>query len=218
MTTLQELESFDLDSLPTPVLVAVLSQLSYADAQRLCATRKNIRRKCLQLNLLDIKAREELQREAPLAQQFITREEHVKLIHRGFVTTYRFNLNEDRSGAGRVEFGNFEADNDDGQRTFMMVGLPPPKGTTVFVVTRMWRQDDTTGVYLSLAEIRASIDQYLEMKPEQLLILRLERSDYLLEYTIEVMGTYPDEEKEAVDAFMKNRDDGDFIILELTLP
>ena len=141
------LNGVNLNDMPVEVLHVMMSTLSFNDVKRLCSTVKGLKERCKRNDLIELKAREKVAREAPLGVLVPTYRKHAELIDRGFKSVYHVNL-ENRV----VSFG---ASLDD--PTFEIIGLPSAKGTRVWIVGK-WRLDNSneslpTEVYESRAEV-----------------------------------------------------------------
>jgi len=219
MTTLQEIAGFDLEKLPTPVLASLLSRLSYRDVASLCNANRELRRRCLEQGLLNIKARQEIEQEAPLTESVLSHEDHLKLIRRGFVTTYHFGFHRDRSLRDGVRFGPLESavNIDDGYRNFTIIGLPPPKGTKVFVVTSDLDVTSPVGVYMSIEEIAEIVNKYIAIGFPAIEDEPVD-NDVLFDFASAVLVEREEFVTEIVQDFLKDRIAFDYMIFELTLP
>jgi hypothetical protein len=126
----------------------IIDNLSFRDTVNLCNTNSILRKRCQNLNIYD----RILQRDAPFAtltnyDSF----EQLKLIQRNFRTLYKFNPVN-----GTVEFSdNMYYINDVMHGAFSIPGLPPPKGTKIYIIgtiPEMYSEGDHFQVYTSKSE------------------------------------------------------------------
>lgn len=151
------LRQVNLDTLPVTVLAVMMASLSYEDVKRLCSTVKGLAARCKKYDLIELKAREEVAREAPLSQLVASYKNHVKLIERGYKTVYNFDMDVDEEatfGLGDLDVA--------GQIEFEIVGLPPPKGTRVWVMYFIDLGVIYPSVFNSLEELKADARRALE--------------------------------------------------------
>lgn len=135
-STNESLESYllgNFEQMNSDIIGVILGQIDPLSALRLCQTSKKFYELCGKIKALDKKALEFVSREAPLSVPVRTPAENAELIKRGFKTIYtvRFEEAELFIPSQSVRFGI----PDDGFEFGMeIVGLPPPKGTRVWII------------------------------------------------------------------------------------
>ena len=77
----------NLDTMPVEVLSAIMATLSFNDVKRLCSLNSRIKHACKRSDLIELKAREKVAREAPLGALVKTYRDHANLIDRGMKIT-----------------------------------------------------------------------------------------------------------------------------------
>lgn len=116
------------EKLPSDVLNLLIGQLKPQDALNLCSTNKRFYETCKRIKALEKQALQFTAYEAPLGEPIHGPEDYASLIRRGFKTFYTF----DDAGKTFVpmDFVRFGL----GYSTpFEIVGLPPPRGTRVWL-------------------------------------------------------------------------------------
>jgi len=145
-TNVTEYIQFNFETLPKDVLLLLMQQLTSKEVVALCSANVALQNRCNAIGALN----QTLEREAPLAKQTYNVTEQLHLLDRGYETVYSANLiygrdpekefdYPTRSKLTDVRFGFPYVEFTDtrwlvGKVTFSIKGLPPPKGTRVFVM------------------------------------------------------------------------------------
>ena len=105
--------------------------------------------------MIELKAREDVAREAPLGPLVATHRNYNELIRRGLKTVYHVadDLNDNDASFGLRPMPGFD------YFEFQIVGLPPPTGTVVWVMGMIDKMEIDAAVYLSLDDLKADIEK-----------------------------------------------------------
>lgn len=173
----------NLPDMPIEVVHTMLSAMSYEDAKRTCSVNPRLKAICDRADLLDLRARQYVAKQAPLGQVIHTFRDYANLIQRGFKTTYHMGVGEDYS---EVQFGSLNCHEDQLMVNFDILGLPPPKGTTVWVLGDLNPVPfmETPEIYMSYDDIFGSMMRigYLNREPDR-------QQDGLLAHVYEYFST-----------------------------
>ena len=168
----QLLNGVNLDSLSSDILSVIMSTLSYDEVKYVCSLNKRLSDLCKRRGVIDLKARQIAAHEAPLGTLVQTQRSHVDLIQRGLKTVYNAHYRKPNDTAS---FGLADV-RKTGLVEFEIVGLPPPKGTIVWVMS-----------FESLGELNPSVFGSLdELKVETLSIIRGRNlEDYAIQHFVD---------------------------------
>ena len=139
---MEEENECSLLDLPVEAVMALIATMTLEDAMSYCRTHPQIRRVCNRNKLVDIKAREYNELQAPLSEIVSTHTDHAKLIKRGYKTVYSLDKDD------KVVFGLMRR-----MANFQMVGLPSPKGTEVWLLIAFTNNKPIIDVYASMGDM-----------------------------------------------------------------
>ena len=124
----------NLGILPNDVILYMMRNLSDKDVEKLCRTNKEFYIFCKKYNVMNKRAKDELERLAPLItvnDLIDTPEKQVSVIQRGQVTPYVAHLDRSKNLTIHVWMGLDKSSPDD--IIFSIRGPPPPEGTRVWL-------------------------------------------------------------------------------------
>jgi hypothetical protein len=135
------LNTVNLDALPVEALQALMASLSFQDAKRLCSSTKELAQRCKRNNLLELKAREYVDQNAPGTAPVTSYRKYADLLWRGFATTYHVDPSSDAEKFAKFGFGGVEMAN------FNLPGLPREDRTDGWVFGT-YRRDVLYGIFV----------------------------------------------------------------------
>jgi hypothetical protein len=130
------------DSLPPEVVEVIVGSLDREDLLSLCLSNKKFLAYCKGLDWLNKRLIEFIEEEAPLSGSYSTLAEQANLIKRGFKTCYTgVHHTAEVGGVTDLRFGSTQLNREDGHFdggpdfpiNFSIVGLPPARGTRVWL-------------------------------------------------------------------------------------
>jgi len=157
-------------------LTYLTNMLSLEDLSYLCRTHSKINVLCKKYNLIENRARKYITDETPLAEPFYSFRNQVDLIYRNFSTVYTIKFGGDNfidpHNIIDVQFGIPDVLFDDISnnkilyRLIKIKGLPPKRGTKVYIVGNVHEEFHNFFEYLSVYEtLDDIIENFEELLP-----------------------------------------------------
>ena len=156
----------NIDSMPPEVLNVILASLDPKTILNACLGNKKLKVLCSakgELSVLNQAAIRYIAEQAPLSKPIRSLQEQASLLQRGCVTTYHFATDGNTSKLGfaqEVAFGAPTADPHEEYQSYVMEirGLPPPKGTKVWICTETFNphyEHDNHDEYPTIPHVEA---------------------------------------------------------------
>lgn len=150
------------EKLPSDVLGLLIGQLNPQDALNLCSSNKKFYKICKSIKALEKQALQFTAHEAPLGKPINGPADYADLIRRGFKVLYTFDPREEEVFVPRenVKFGlGFGV-------PFEIVGLPPPRGTRVWLFVEMDQSFPDTIVHVYPSKEDLAEEWYSKTNPD----------------------------------------------------
>ena len=206
---LEEYVANNFEVLPLDVLKLILSQMDRDALLNFCRTNKKFSGFCRSQkfrSLLDVKDLKYLSEQTPLAAPIRTLQDQVDLVKRGFRVTYKCDF-DTTTRVATISFGHYDEPGNEMNECFFnfsIVGLPPARGTKVWLFLDTERGMDREA--RPYAEVFVTQQEALMSENERPLLILRETSEYDAEFRREL-------------ALLKDTGhSGDFHLFEVALP